>query len=65
MKTFADFIGDTMHSKRVTFRSHGKNGELRKPMVHRFRVKGGISLLELMVQNVTNCNSLFQRLVKK
>lgn len=29
------------HGKRVTYRTHGLHGELRRPMIHRFEVKGG------------------------
>jgi hypothetical protein len=61
-QTFTDLITHMWTGKRVTFRVHGQHGELRKPMVHRFEVPGGISVSELMAQNVTKENALLKRL---
>lgn len=53
-------------SKRcVTWRRYGLSGELRRPMVHRFEVKGGDKLIALVAENVTRSNALFHRLSKR
>jgi hypothetical protein len=58
-----------LNAKRVTYRVHGQHGELKKPMVHRFEVPGGISMWEhvsrLMAKNIMKMNPLYLRLARK
>lgn len=51
-----------MSAKRVTWRRCGKNGEARRPMVHRFEVAGGATLIDVMAANITRNSSLLSRL---
>lgn len=57
---FANFTGWMWTAKRITFRHYG-NGN-KRPMYHRFEVRGGVSLSMLMAENVTKSNALFRRL---
>lgn len=49
--------------KVVTFRRFGQSGELKRPMFHRFEVKGGITRNELLAESIYRNNSLLQRLM--
>ncbi len=51
--------------RRVTFRTYGMNGEHRRPMFHRFEVKGGVRVLDLIAENVARNNSLLRALMKR
>jgi hypothetical protein len=51
--------------RNITFRRYGFNGELKRPMFHRFEVKGGVSVLDLLTDNITRCNGLLMRLAGK
>lgn len=58
-------ISWSMTAKRVTYRQYGLHGELRRPMIHRFEVPGGVSVTALMAENITRENSLLKRLMRK
>lgn len=58
--TLVNFIQDGWRAKRITFRYFG-DGK-RRPMVHRFEVRGGVSFMDLMAENVTQNNALLRRL---
>lgn len=53
----------SLHAKRVTFRKYGLAGEKRRPMFHRFEVKGGVSVASLMADNILQSNTLLRRLM--
>ncbi len=61
-ENFAAALSWAFHAKRVTYRCYGKNGELRRPMIHRFEVKGGCTVGAIVANNVTRSNPLFKRL---
>jgi hypothetical protein len=63
--TALDFLSDVWRRPHITFRIHGDKGQYRKPMYHRFNVKGGASLVDIMAQNVTRHNALYDRLLKR
>ena len=58
----AELMDSALHRPRVSFRRYGLNGEHRRPIFHRFDIKGGATLAQLMVENVTKNNSLLKRL---
>jgi hypothetical protein len=51
--------------RRVTYRTYGLHGEKRRPMFHRFEVKGGVTPLDVMAENVIRHNALFRALVQR
>lgn len=61
-------IGELWHgalSRRcVTFRYYGPNNSRRRPMFHRFEVKGGVTLIEAFADNIVKHNVLYRRLVR-
>lgn len=61
----ARFVIDRFSRRCITWRRYGKNGELRRPMVHRFEVKGGDKLSVLLVANLTANNQFFKRLCSR
>lgn len=63
--SFTQLVSRTFKRKCITYRRHGKNGELLKPMHHRFEVKGGHSNLEALTENITTNNPLFKRLCQR
>ena len=63
--SLADAMIWSMRAKRVTYRQYGLRGELRRPMIHRFEVPGGVSMTHLIAENVTRENSLLKALMRK
>lgn len=66
MTTFAQFVSktwdDSFKRPRVSYRRYGLNGEYRRPIIHRFDIKGGDTVMDLMTENITRSNSLLRRL---
>lgn len=60
--TLSKIISSVLHKKCITYRRHGLNGELLKPMRHRFEVKGGESLSQAFARNVASHNPMFEKL---
>lgn len=60
--TFTEIVDSSLNEPRVSYRVHGQGGELRKPMFHRFPVRGGISMREEMTRTLTMRNPFFERL---
>lgn len=58
--SYADLFRDAFHSKR--FEPVERNHDGTKYHGHRFPIKGGISLHEVMVKQMFKPNPLFQRL---
>lgn len=54
-----------MSRRCVTFRYYGPNNSRRRPMFHRFEVKGGFTMMEAFADNIAKHNSLFRRLGRK
>jgi hypothetical protein len=52
----------SINRRNITFRRYGLNGELKRAMHHRFEVKGGVSMVSLIAENVTRNNELLRRL---
>lgn len=42
----------SLWAPRVTFRRYGAHGEHERPMVHRFRVRGGTAVANVMAANI-------------
>lgn len=63
--SYGEAIGWSMHAKRVTYRRYGLNGELRRPMIHRFEVRGGEPVTQLMANSIMQTNGLLKRLMKR
>ena len=61
----AEYLSNLMRDKRVTYRRHGVNGELRKPMMHRFPVKGGVSVLDAMADQIYQTSPILKLLMKE
>lgn len=61
-ESFADQLSWLMSAPRVTYRRHGKDEELRRPLIHRFAVRGAKSVSCLIAENITRSNSLLARL---
>lgn len=61
-KSFAEAARWSIAAKRVTFRTYGVNNEQRRPMMHRFEVKGGVSIASVMADNLTTASTLLKRL---
>lgn len=64
-RELSSVIAATMSAKRVSWRRYGLNGEKRRPIVHRFEVKGGATMMDAFVENLTRNNLLFEALKKK
>lgn len=62
--TFSELVNHAYSAQRVTYRIHGMHGELRKPMFHRFPVRGGISMRDAMIDTISMRNPLFEKLSK-
>lgn len=63
--SLADAMAWSMRAKRVTYRQYGLHGELRRPMIHRFEVPGGVSTMYLMAENIMCENLLLKALMRK
>lgn len=48
---------------RVSFRYYGPNNESRRPIFHRFDIKGGATMLDAMRENIVRHNALYRRLL--
>lgn len=55
-------LGPMMHRRNVSFRRFGPNGEYRRPLFHRFEVKGGVSGLNVMIENIYSTSPLLRAL---
>lgn len=53
---------ERLNSPRVSYRVYGPNKEFRRAIVHRFPIKGGDTLASLLVENITQNNTLLERL---
>jgi hypothetical protein len=51
--------------RRVSYRRYGLNGEHRRPIVHRFDIKGGDTMMDLIKASITQSNPLLRRLMAK
>ncbi len=60
--SFTELVRSTYSRNCITYRRHGQNGELLKPMHHRFEVKGGENQSQALVRNLTMNNAFFKRL---
>lgn len=60
-----EYFQSYLSARRVSFRVYGDRGQYRRPIVHRFPIKGGATIAEAMVENVVSHNSLFNRLIRK
>jgi hypothetical protein len=49
-------------AKRVTFRYYGDLKQHRRPMIHRFEVKGGMPITSVIAENIMRSSPLLQRL---
>jgi hypothetical protein len=63
--SFSAMVSDAYTRQCITYRVHGQHGELRKPVRHRFAVKGGISTMEAMRDTMSMRNPLLERLSKR
>lgn len=67
-RTFSEIVAYSMGDvKRITFRRYGLRGEHKRAMWHRFPVTDpeAVSPRELMIENVTQTNTLFKYLTRK
>lgn len=64
-KSFSQMLHWVMNAKRVSYRRHGNHGELKRPMMHRFEVKGGETLVQALSRNLEYRNTLLQRLMQR
>lgn len=60
----SELFNGAMSRRCVTFRYYGPNNSRRRPMFHRFEVKGGFTRWDLMAENVVKHNALFRRLCR-
>jgi len=60
---FPDFMNSTFHRRCWSYRYYG-NGK-KRALRHRFEVKGGFTTLEVMADNISKSNPLFERLKNK
>lgn len=51
--------------KRVSFRVYGDRKQYRRPIIHRFDIKGGATVAAVMAENVIRHNSLFRALCER
>lgn len=56
---------ESLRTPRVSYRVFGPNKEFRRPIIHRFPIKEGDTLLSAMAENVVTNNSIFKRLTKR
>ena len=64
-KTLEEIVSFALNGKRVSWRAYGMHGERRRPMIHRFPVKGGDTVAEVMKENLTRTCALLETLARK
>lgn len=62
---FSELWRTSLRRRCVTFRYYGPNKSLRRPMFHRFEVKGGFTMMEAFADNIVKSNALFRALCRK
>lgn len=66
MKTLVTAAWSDMRTRpRVSYRRYGLNGEHSRPIIHRFDIKGGDTMMDLFKANFTSSNQLLRRLMAK
>lgn len=61
----ADIVTKCFRDRVVSYRRYGLHGEYRRPIIHRFEIKGGDTRLDAMRENITQGNSLYNALMKR
>jgi hypothetical protein len=64
MKDLTSAMHDALHTKRVEPVQRLCGGEITWA-IHRFPIKGGITLLDIMAINICSTSPLLQALIKK
>lgn len=62
MSEFSEMVSQSLHAKRVEPQKRMCGGSYGHA-IHRFPIKGGISVIQAMTQNVTKDNALLRRLI--
>lgn len=63
--SFEEIFSYSMRAKRVEPVARMKGGPFPQHHAHRFEIKGGISMSELMARNISTQNALLRRLKEK
>lgn len=64
-KNYGECMAWHLHAKRITFRRYGPHGEMRRPMIHRFEVRGGVSYAESAAEFLFLTNPLLRALSRR
>lgn len=64
MSEFSEIAAACMRRRRVSWRRYGPNGEKRRPIIHRFDIKGGDRIIDILVADITRTCALLDRLKK-
>lgn len=64
MKTLADLFSGVARNN-VSYRTYGSQGQYQRAIFHRFDIKGGDSMQNVIANNIEKANPLYRYLMDK